>query len=210
LNLIDIFKNNKGRVIHKWTHYFPIYEKLFQEYIGKYVLFLEIGVAEGGSLQMWKKYFGLNSKIIGIDKRKECYFKENQINIKIGNQSDKKFLQSIVDEFWRFDIILDDGSHHMRDMKASFEFLYPNLKTNGLYIIEDIEACYSSRRGGGLKHKNSFIEYAKNLIDELNAKSNELEETRFGYTTHSISFYDGIIVFKKGITKERKAIKTGV
>lgn len=51
----------------KWAHYFPIYERHFSWYVNKSLTFLEIGVARGGSLQMWQRYFGPLAKIVGID-----------------------------------------------------------------------------------------------------------------------------------------------
>jgi hypothetical protein len=60
-NLHAYFLNNNSKVIHKWLHYFDIYEKHFQKYIDKKVLIFEIGVAKGGSLEMWKYYFGENA-----------------------------------------------------------------------------------------------------------------------------------------------------
>ena len=54
LNLIDLFHSSKNRSI-KWKKYFPIYEKLFEKYKNKEITFVEIGVLDGGSLEMWKK-----------------------------------------------------------------------------------------------------------------------------------------------------------
>ena len=67
MNLWSYFLDNNKEVIHKCTHYFPVYERLFQGWQNKSLVFLEIGVSEGGSLKMWHKYFGSSAKIIGID-----------------------------------------------------------------------------------------------------------------------------------------------
>ena len=67
MNLWSDFLTNDGRVIHKWKHYFPIYERHFRDYVDKPVTFIEIGCGEGGSLQMWKRYFGPHARIIGLD-----------------------------------------------------------------------------------------------------------------------------------------------
>ena len=52
------FDNNSGRVIHKWEHYFEIYDRHFNSFRNKEIVILEIGIFQGGSLQMWKNYFG--------------------------------------------------------------------------------------------------------------------------------------------------------
>ena len=54
-------------MIHKWLHYFPIYETHLEPYRGRDVRLLEIGVSHGGSLQMWQDYFGSGSTIVGVD-----------------------------------------------------------------------------------------------------------------------------------------------
>ena len=52
------FLNNSDKTIFKWLHYLDIYEEVFSRFRGKPVTMLEIGVLGGGSLQMWKDYFG--------------------------------------------------------------------------------------------------------------------------------------------------------
>ena len=86
--LIDLFYNSKNRSI-KWKNYFSINKKLFEKYQGKKITFVEIGVLDGGSLEIWKKYFGKDSRIIGIDNNPECKkFENEEYEIIIGSQSD--------------------------------------------------------------------------------------------------------------------------
>jgi hypothetical protein len=66
VSLWSEFLDNQGRVTHKWKHYFPAYEAHFARFVNRPVLFLEIGVSEGGSLQMWKRYLGPHAQILGI------------------------------------------------------------------------------------------------------------------------------------------------
>jgi hypothetical protein len=67
MNLWSDFLTNDGRLIHEWKHYFPIYERHFGEFVYKPVTVLEIGCGSGGSLQMWKRYFGPHATIVGIE-----------------------------------------------------------------------------------------------------------------------------------------------
>ena len=210
--LWDLFLNHTGRVIHKWTHYFPVYEQFFREYVAKPLVFLEIGCGKGGSLQMWKKYFGPHAIILGIDKNPKCKeFEEEQINIRIGSQSDLKFLNSIIEEFGLPDIVLDDGSHKMSDIVASFSFLYPKTDKNGIYIVEDLHTAYWEEYEGGLRKEGTFIEKCKYLIDELNAEHSrgKLVVSDFTKTTLSIHFYDSIVVFEKGTCGKKHAPQIG-
>ena len=70
-DLLDLFTSNKGPVVHKWHHYIPLYDRYFSQFRNRPVRFLEIGVAQGGSLELWRKFFGEEAIIYGIDiKRK--------------------------------------------------------------------------------------------------------------------------------------------
>lgn len=195
------FLTNEGRQIHKWTHYFPIYERHFSPFVNRTVTFIEIGVFKGGSLQLWKRYLGPFARIVGIDINPKCKaLEEDQISIRIGDQSDPKFPQQVIDEFGAPDVVLDDGSHMMSHIVASFKFLYPRMSKNGVYMVEDLHTAYWDEFEGGLRREGSFIEQAKGLIDELNADHprGAVPVSEFSKTTMSMHFYDSIIAFERG------------
>jgi cephalosporin hydroxylase len=212
--LREIFYSHEGKLIHKWDHYFDVYEKYFSKYIGQPINILEIGVSHGGSLQLWKKYFGDHVNIYAIDINPECKrLEEDRIKIFIGSQSDKEFLQRTVQELPEFDIILDDGGHTMQQQIISFETLYLKVKEGGLYVVEDTHTSYWYEFHGGLKNPNSFIEYSKNLIDSLyDGHLNEKQKVLVNAITKhisGISFYDSIVVFEKKKRNEPFHIKKG-
>jgi hypothetical protein len=201
MNLWSEFLLNKERKIHKWTHYFPIYERHFAPFVNRATTFIEIGVFNGGSLQLWKRHLGPFAQIIGIDIDPGCKtMEENQISVRIGDQSDPKFLQQIIDEFGSPDVVLDDGSHKMSHISASFKFFYPRMSKNGVYVVEDLHTAYWDEYEGGLGRDGSFIEEAKGLIDELNADHSRgmVPASEFSRTTMSMHFYDSVIVFERG------------
>ena len=137
--LRELFEAHDGRLIDKWAHYFYIYERYFAEYVGKRVRVLEIGVAHGGSLQLWKKYFGVQAEIVGVDIEPRCKdYEEEQITICTMNQADLNDRLRLP--FPSFDIVIDDGSHHKIDQQASFKAMWP--RTRGVYIIEDCHNGY--------------------------------------------------------------------
>jgi hypothetical protein len=125
-----------GRQIDKWSHYLPIYEKHFAKYRGQKLRMLEIGVDHGGSLQMWKEYFGPGAEIIGVDINPVCKeYEEDQISIRIMDQTDPALAR-----LGPFDIVLDDGSHERQHQAQSFTTLWPH--TLGTYLIEDCHGAY--------------------------------------------------------------------
>src|SRR5215469_15930586 len=190
------------RIIHKWKHYFPIYERHFKEFVYKPVTLIEIGCGLGGSLQMWKRYFGPHARIVGLDNRPECEkFEEDQVQVFIGEQQDARFLENVLSEVGTPDIVIDDGSHKMSHITASFQFLYPRMLKNGLYMVEDLHTAYWDEYEGGLQKPSTFIELCKSLVDELNADHTRgaLSPTEFTKTTTAMHFYDSVVVFERGL-----------
>ena len=207
----DVLDHDK-RIIHKWKHYFPIYERHFKEFVYKPVTFIEIGCGLGGSLQMWKRYFGPHARIVGIDISPECKkFEEDQIEVHIGEQQDPRFLQGVLNEVGTPDIVVDDGSHKMSHIAASFQFLYPRMLKNGVYMVEDLHTAYWDEYEGGLKKPSTFIELCKHLIDELNADHSRgaLPATEFTKTTTAMHFYDSVVVFERGAYTKKFSFETG-
>jgi hypothetical protein len=200
MSLYHDFLTNNKKGIHKWIHYFPIYERHFGKFVNQSVTFWEIGVAQGGSAQMWKRYFGPFAKIIGIDINPECKnHEEDGIKIFIGDQTDTAFLQSVIDEYGPPDVVLDDGSHVMEHVYATFDFLYDKVSKNGVYMVEDLHTAYWDSFGGGLKREGTFIEHCKDMIDLLNVRAQHYPppESKFADSTYSMCFYDSIVAFEK-------------
>lgn len=161
---------------------------------------------------MFSEFFGPLATVIGIDIDEKCRDLESEFtHIRIGNQSDTRFLESLLIEFGAPDIILDDGSHKMDDVRNTFDYLYPKLSKNGIYMVEDMHTAYWSEYGGGYLQKNSFIEYSKKLIDQLNFQHvrDEIPSPQFIRDTSSISFYDSIVVFEKGSVTPKRDSRTG-
>jgi len=129
---------------------------------------LEIGVLEGASVKTWADWF-YNAEIIGLDRNPACKKTEqDRIKIEIGNQADKNFLNYLTNKYKQFNFIVDDGSHLPDDVIASFEHLFPNLVSGGIYCIEDTCTSYWTEYDGGLLQSHTHIEYFKRLIDEVN------------------------------------------
>ena len=210
MTLWSEFQNNKGRTIYKWNHYFPAYERHFGRYVNRPMTFLEIGCGQGGSVQMWKRYFGPHAQIVGIDIQPAfAAYEDDQIAVRIGDQTDIVFLNSVLDEFGQPDIVLDDGSHVMEHIAASFSFLYPRMAPDGVYVVEDLHTAYWEEYGGGLRKSGTFIELCKNMLDELNAdwSRDALAPTDFTRTTQSMHFYDSMAVFERGRTLRKHAVQ---
>jgi SAM-dependent methyltransferase len=215
MKLIDYFNSNQNRnMIDKWLHYFDIYERHFSSFVGKKIKVLEIGIWQGGSLKMWKEYFGDQAEIIGVDIEPRCKkFEEERIKIYIGDQADTNFLHELIKSEGKFDIIIDDGGHYMHQQIISFQELYGALNDGGVYLCEDLHTNYWARYNGGYKKSLTFIEYTKNLIDELHSfysEAPELKVTEFTKNTTGIHFYDSVVVFDRQKREKSTANNIGI
>ena len=128
---------------------------------------LEIGVQYGKSINMWSEFYANAAVVVGIDINPECKIIENpskKIFVEIGSQSDKVFLNSVATKYGPFDLIIDDGSHMQSDVILSFDCLFPSLRTQGVYIIEDTCCAYWPEFCDTDK---SSVEYMKSLVDHV-------------------------------------------
>jgi len=200
-DLEKYFTDNKGNYINKWKHYFDIYDKHLSRFRNREVHILEIGVYHGGSLQMWKNYFGHQARIYGVDINPDCKkLEEEQISIFIGSQEDRLFLRSLKNKIPKLDILIDDGGHTMKQQITTFEELYEHIQPDGIYLCEDLHTSYRRKWGGGYKRKGSFIEYSKNFIDYINAwhsQSRKLKVTELTKITYSLHYYLSMLVIEK-------------
>ena len=206
------YGTDKSDEIHnycvKYQKYLP-----FQRYDNLNIL--EIGVLNGKSLLTWKEYF-YRSNILGIDINPECKKyedKENNISVEIGSQFDGNFLFVTSNNYGPFDMILDDGSHINEHVIFSFQQLWGNVKSGGVYIVEDVGTAYWDEYGGGLRKEGTSIEYFKKLCDHVNfngvmnfnkpnvhaRREDWCEENVTDCITdiESINFLNGIIIITK-------------
>lgn len=204
-----IFVENKGRLIHKWLHFFPVYERYFARYVGTPLHFLEIGVSGGGSLDMWRQYFGDAATIFGIDIDAACADRVSAPNqVRIGSQADSEFLASVIAETGPLDVILDDGSHIAEHQRVSFEELWPQLKHGGLYMIEDTHTAYWAGWQGGMKRKGTAVEIAKDIVDDMHGWYHDAARQFVGRDeVGGVHFHDSIIVIEKAHVARPKNVR---
>jgi hypothetical protein len=151
--LKKIYAEHTGKVSDKWSLYLEEYDRIFKEYRQKSLNMLEVGVHNGGSLEIWAKYFHNGQHFVGSDINPECsklLFDDARITVVIGDiNSDKtqKDIKSIVSSF---DIIIDDGSHISSDIVKKFAKYFPLLNDEGLFVVEDLHCSYLEEFEGGL------------------------------------------------------------
>ncbi|WP_207801767.1 class I SAM-dependent methyltransferase [Phenylobacterium hankyongense] len=168
--LEEIFYSHAGRPANKWAHYLPFYDRAFAPYRGSAVRMLEIGVSKGGSLDLWRKYFGPDAVLFGVDIDPACAgHVDAPSQVRIGSQADPGFLRGVAGEMGGIDIVLDDGSHVASHQRTTFQTLWPLLSPGGLYVIEDMHTAYWPHWEGGLRRPGAAVELGKGLIDDMHA-----------------------------------------
>ena len=180
----------------KHSAYFQVYEELLSKYRNKKITFVEVGVLNGGSLFMWRDFFGSEARIIGVDfnplaKRWE----EDGFEIFIGSQSSPDFWRDFFSSIGMVDVLLDDGGHTNEQQIVTTHQSIPFIKDGGLLIVEDVHASYFKDFGNPSKY--SFINYAKLFIDGINARfpGVEVVKNMFRDAVYSAHFYDSIVAF---------------
>ena len=215
--LRDLFWAHRGPVSDKWEQYIPVYESELRPYLarGAPVDLLEIGVQNGGSLEIWHKILPPHSRVVGLDNDEHCraLALSDGIELHIGDATQKAFVDSALGDA-SFDIIIDDGSHRSSDVIASFDILFSRLKPGGIYIVEDLHCSYSCAHGGGFRAEGSSIEWAKTLVDAVNADHIEsasepprkdLSRLRaFNAEIARVAFFDSMLVVQKYIEPKRR------
>ncbi len=201
MKLNELFEHHDGRECGKWKHYFDVYERYFQSYVGKEVYILELGVCQGGSLQLWKKYFGDKAKVVGVDIDPRAKYEEDQIEVEIGDLRDSKFLKYLIEKHGRPDIIIDDASHETQQTLWTFGFFMPTLDDNGIYVIEDTHTHYRPEYNGGTKNPFNIINALSAMTHDVNVNHIEEAFTPGLGSVKSISYYDSLVILEKGNTE---------
>lgn len=201
------------RMIMKMDHYLDIYDKLLRDWQGRDVSFLEIGVYKGGSIHMWRDFWGPKSQVTFMDIDPACAALQlDGTTVEIGDQTDTAFLKRIAETYGPFDMIVDDGGHKMDHQSVSFRELWPHLKDRGMYIVEDTHTSYWPGFGGGYKAPNSFIEKCKDLVDYMHSWYTDQDDI-FPFhgaarQLHSVQFYDSLVVIEKHLKQPPVSISS--
>ncbi|KPY53852.1 class I SAM-dependent methyltransferase [Pseudomonas syringae] len=170
-SLMDIYAEHEGYVSDKWDIYLNAYDRLFKNLETSAVSLLEIGIQNGGSLEIWNTLFPHSKIIVGCDINPDCAqlkYDSEKIKLLIGNINDSNIQRQLDALSNEFDIIIDDGSHTSSDIITSFFLLFPKLNIGGIYIIEDLHCSYWQSFEGGLFNKSSSMNFLKSLTDIIN------------------------------------------
>lgn len=190
-------EHKKGHGIWKWEHYFDVYDRHLSKFRGRPVTIMEVGIYSGGSLDMWRHYFGEQCRIVGLDIASECSaYKNSSVDVFIGNQGDREFLRNTLNKCGGIDVFVDDGSHLPEHQIIGFEEVFQFIRPGGVYICEDIHGIH-----------NEFIDYIYGLSKSLCHISSEGSKQRvpansLQRSVRSIEIAPYIVVIDKHETEQ--------
>jgi hypothetical protein len=186
--------HTEGPGIWKSHHYFDIYHRHFQKFIGREVSVLEVGIYSGGSLGMWLEYFGKNCHIYGMDIEKACMaYKSDRVDVFIGDQSDRSFWKRFREEVPKVDILIDDGGHDPEQQRITLEEMLPHIQPGGIYLCEDI-GCKANRFGGYVSGLACHMNDANRIADVFGAP---IQPSSFQAAVKSVIQYPYVTVIEK-------------
>ncbi len=214
----DLYKTHEGKTSDKWGLYIEEYEDILAPYRNLPISMLEIGIQNGGSLEIWSKYFPKYENIIGCDIDEKCAslnYDNKNINVIIGDANSDHVKERVFKISNTLDIVIDDGSHFSGDIVKSFFLYFPMIKDGGIFIAEDLHCSYWMQYEGGIYYPYSSISFFKKLADIVNYEHWGNEKSRSDLLkgffaryqcsikeeilsqVHSIEFINSICVIKK-------------
>jgi hypothetical protein len=169
----EVFRANDGKVSDKWESYLGVYDSVLSSIEMPIETVLEIGVQNGGSLEVWSKVAPEAKAILGIDVNPLCgelEFADSRIRVAVTDGSQASLMKAATELGQPLSIIVDDASHVSRDIIENFISLWPLLAPGGKFIIEDLATSYWHTYDGGLENRNAAMEFLKKLTDVVNSE----------------------------------------
>ncbi len=170
-SLYELHRQHDGFVSDKWTGNLVHYERLLQDRRDTDIRLLEIGVQNGGSLQIWTKYFENGRAFVGCDIDPRCgklKYTDPRVSVIVADAGATIAKTSAMRICGQFDLIIDDGSHMSRDIIRAFLSFLPALAEDGLFVVEDMACSFWKEFDGGLDLRTSSLDFFKEITNVIN------------------------------------------
>ena len=199
----EIFKNqyakpskqeDKKIIAHGYA---KIYEKYLKEHKDKNLNIIELGSFYGNASAAFYFYFK-NSQIYSADINPDMYlYRSKRLkNFFTDTSSRASIEKNILSRNIKFDLIIEDASHMLKDQIISLFILFKNLRSGGFFIVEEIdfpEKREDMRVGQEFPDLKTIL---KKIVNKENFNSkyiNENEKNYFLENFDTIKFYTGNI-----------------
>ncbi|WP_367269958.1 glycosyltransferase [uncultured Pseudacidovorax sp.] len=166
-----LYQEHQGKVSDKWSVYLDTYETLFAEYVHQSARVLEIGIQNGGSLEIMARFLPQAERIVGCDIDPLCEglrYEDPRIAVIVGDAVSDEVQARVLALCPSFDLVIDDGSHTSRDIVRAFARYFPTIREGGAFVAEDLHCSYWAAFEGGLFHPQSSLAFFRALVDVIN------------------------------------------
>ena len=176
-----------------------IYKEKLKKFKNKEINILEIGSYSGASAAAFVKFLP-NSNIFCFDVNISNFkYKAKNIHVfgvDINNEKKiNKKLQSIFlkYKFGKFDLIIDDGSHNLKDMLVGLKFFFKFVNSGGIYVIEDFKHPNYYEYNRDINHilVDKVLENLKNKTIFNSSIMDEKDQLIMMNSIEKIFFYKG-------------------
>lgn len=140
LDIVQYYATDK----HSTHRYFElVYNELFKPLREECKIFMEVGIYDCESIKLWRDYF-INAEIVGVEYNLPYSLEKlgdtprDRMTFIDGDQSKEEDLIKISQQYPSVDVIMDDGSHMMRDQQITLAKLFKSVKPGGIYVLEDL------------------------------------------------------------------------
>ena len=187
----EIFKKTEN----KGHGYSKFYKQKLEKLKNQKVNILEIGSYAGASAAAFIKYFSKANVFCFDINISNFEFKSKKMHvfgIDINNKNkSQKILTKIFKQhqFSQFDLIIDDGSHNLKDILFSLNFFFQYLKEEGTFIIEDFKHPNYYKYNRNINHI-LVDEFLKNIVDKKLSNSSMFNDNEQKYLMNSIKKID--------------------
>ena len=197
--LFHFYGSDKANIFKKTNKqghgYSDFYTNQLDELKKQKINILEIGSYAGASAAAFIKYFPKANVFCFDINISNFEFKSKKMHvfgIDINNKNkSQKILTKIFKQhqFSQFDLIIDDGSHNLKDILFSLNFFFQYLKEEGTFIIEDFKHPNYYKYNRNINHI-LVDEFLKNIVDKKLSNSSMFNNNEQKYLMNSIKKID--------------------
>ena len=195
------------------------YHALFRHLKYRRTRLLEIGIGGydfhigGHSLLAWQAFFPFGT-IVACDIQPKPMLAGRRRHIYRTDQSSATDLAVLAEREGPFDIVIDDGSHLSAHQIFTFHELFPALRLDGIYVIEDVQTSYWPGKIGATEWDGAMMDtpeftrtcvgYFCDLLKYVNhsefvpGQRYDPIKMKLGKHIKSITFEHNLIIIAKG------------
>ncbi len=219
-SLQTLYAQHQGKVSDKWSSYLTLYDSVLSPVRQSVRSLLEIGVQNGGSLELWAQYFADAQHIVGCDIDAKCAnlkFEDTRIHVVVDDATLSATRDRVARVSATFDVVIEDGSHIPREVISAFLRYWPMVKPGGIFIAEDLHCDYFPGHEGGIARRKLANRFFAELVHIINLEHWEgvqsipallreyaagelVEQAQLADSIASISFHNSVAVIRKAQT----------